>query len=340
VWLLHRLRKGMPQDSTRDLAPAFTQHLQLARSLRDDDLTHRLVLSVMRCVRKGSVGGVRPLSRWRVWPAVVPLVLSFWAQEGAAAYAATKPSPSLGHLWKWLSGSDGPGLSSKTGSAHDVRAAQAGPGHPSGKAPPGDSGLHRHVVGHGLRHGVRQHLGVHRDRPVADHRPGHRLVPEGRPRPDRQLRPVRVLLGDQLAPVEEVRLLPGRRARALHHRHVQQELRAGHRTHLPQGELHLPIPSSAAPGEGDRPGLLAHLAPEVRLRGLLLLGHADRHLRLADLHQVDGPVRGLELVEVVLLDGRGLRRLVDDHEQQPTPLHAGGSTTDRLPTRAERRSRL
>ncbi|MDF2269320.1 DNA/RNA non-specific endonuclease [Streptomyces coacervatus] len=82
---------------------------------------------------------MRPLSRWRVWLAVVPLVLSFWAQDGAAAYAATRPSASLGagldQVWKWLSGSDGSGPRSKTGSAHDVRTAKAGKGQPSGKAP-------------------------------------------------------------------------------------------------------------------------------------------------------------------------------------------------------------
>ncbi|MFF4897173.1 LamG-like jellyroll fold domain-containing protein [Streptomyces sp. NPDC001068] len=82
---------------------------------------------------------MRPLSRWRVWLAVVPLLVSFWAQEGGAAYAATRPSASLGagldQVWKWLSGSDGPGPGSKTGSAHDVRAAKSGPGRPSGKAP-------------------------------------------------------------------------------------------------------------------------------------------------------------------------------------------------------------
>ncbi|MFK0159033.1 hypothetical protein ACIQVL_39235 [Streptomyces sp. NPDC090499] len=50
------------------------------------------------------MGGVRPLVRWRVWGVVLALVVSFWAQEGAAAYAATRPSTSLGadlgHLWK------------------------------------------------------------------------------------------------------------------------------------------------------------------------------------------------------------------------------------------------
>ncbi|WP_208780080.1 LamG-like jellyroll fold domain-containing protein [Streptomyces griseorubiginosus] len=82
---------------------------------------------------------MRPLSRWRVWLAVVPLLVSFWAQEGGAAYAATRPSQSLGaglgQVWKWLSGSDGSGPGSKTGSAHDVHAAKSGQGHPAGKAP-------------------------------------------------------------------------------------------------------------------------------------------------------------------------------------------------------------
>jgi RHS repeat-associated protein len=71
---------------------------------------------------------------------VVPLMLSFWAQEGGAAYAATvRPSVSVGsgldNLWKWLSGADGSGPGSKTGSASDVNAAKAGKGHPSGQAP-------------------------------------------------------------------------------------------------------------------------------------------------------------------------------------------------------------
>ncbi|MFJ9241341.1 hypothetical protein [Streptomyces sp. NPDC101776] len=82
---------------------------------------------------------MRPLSRWRVWLAVMPLLVSFWAQEGGAAHAATRPSASLGaglnQVWKWLSGADGSGPRSKTGSAHDVRAAKAGKGRPSGKSP-------------------------------------------------------------------------------------------------------------------------------------------------------------------------------------------------------------
>ncbi|NEC85946.1 LamG-like jellyroll fold domain-containing protein [Streptomyces sp. SID12501] len=65
--------------------------------------------------------------------------MAFWAQEGGAAFAATRPSVSLGaglgQVWKWLSGSDGAGPRSKTGSAHDVRVAKAGKGQPSGKAP-------------------------------------------------------------------------------------------------------------------------------------------------------------------------------------------------------------
>ncbi|MEU1481185.1 LamG-like jellyroll fold domain-containing protein [Streptomyces sp. NPDC005760] len=101
---------------------------------------------------------MRPLSRWRVWLAVVPLLLSFWAQEGAAAYAATRPSPSLGtgldHVWKWLSGSDGPGPRSKTGSADDVHAAKAGQGHPAGRTPgKGKGQLAAWKAPHGTRAG-------------------------------------------------------------------------------------------------------------------------------------------------------------------------------------------
>ncbi|MBK3573991.1 hypothetical protein JHN63_09190 [Streptomyces sp. MBT65] len=74
-----------------------------------------------------------------MWLAVVPLLVCFWAQEGGAAYAATRPSASLGaglnQVWKWLSGADGSGPRSQTGSAHDVRAAKAGKGRPAGKAP-------------------------------------------------------------------------------------------------------------------------------------------------------------------------------------------------------------
>ncbi|WP_406445219.1 LamG domain-containing protein [Streptomyces sp. NBC_00631] len=73
---------------------------------------------------------------WRVWGVVLALVVSFWAQEGGAAYAATRPAGSLGadlgHLWKWLAGKDGSGPGSRTGSAADVNPAKDVKGHPAG----------------------------------------------------------------------------------------------------------------------------------------------------------------------------------------------------------------
>ncbi|MFF7278360.1 LamG-like jellyroll fold domain-containing protein [Streptomyces griseorubiginosus] len=79
------------------------------------------------------------MARWRAWIVVMSLLLGFWAQEGGAAYAATKPSESvgagLGHLWEWLAGKDGSGPRSRTGTASDVRAAKPAEGRPSGRAP-------------------------------------------------------------------------------------------------------------------------------------------------------------------------------------------------------------